>query len=225
MENLKVVETTENTVTLKWDDPADDGGCLITGYVIEKKEGLKRSYQRDGSTTDMQYQSIALTEGQSYVFRVAAENEVGTGEFAELSKSIAPKSQYGKSKRMRIILLLCFAYADTCMDLICLDTDPPSPPSAPKTENITKESCDLSWREPEQNGGTPITGYYIERCTTQSNRWIRITRNLVEGLTYQATELVEGTEYCFRVVAVNKVGESEPGPQSQPVLAKDPWGE
>jgi titin len=46
----------------------------------------------------------------------------------------------------------------------------------------------------------------------------------VEGLTYQAEELIEGTEYCFRVVAVNKVGESEPGPASQPVLAKDPWG-
>ena len=95
VEELRVREMTENTVTLHWEDPKDDGGCLISGYVVEKKEGLKRAYQREGRTTDMQYQAIALTEGQNYVFRVAAENEVGTGPFAELNKAVAPKSQYG----------------------------------------------------------------------------------------------------------------------------------
>ena len=82
----------------------------------------------------------------------------------------------------------------------------------------------LAWREPDENGGTPITGYYIERATAGSSRWLRITRDPIPELTYEARELVEGTEYCFRVVALNKVGEGPPGPQSQPVLAKDPWG-
>ena len=36
-----------------------------------------------------------LMEGDSYNFRVAAENEVRVGEFAELPKSVVPKSQHG----------------------------------------------------------------------------------------------------------------------------------
>ena len=95
-QNFKVTSFTENTVSLTWEDPADDGGCLITGYVIENREASKRTWQRDGATSDMEYKAIALTEGTTYMFRVAAENEVGLGEFTELSKSVAPKSQYGE---------------------------------------------------------------------------------------------------------------------------------
>ena len=102
--------------------------------------------------------------------------------------------------------------------------DPPGPPSAPEATEVTKESCTLTWKEPEENGGTPVTGYFIERCTAGSTRWLRITKEPVEDTTYETKDLVEGTEYKFRVVAINKVGEGPPGPESKPVLAKDPWG-
>ena len=36
-----------------------------------------------------------LQEGQAYLFRVAAENEVGVGEFVELPDPVTPKSQHG----------------------------------------------------------------------------------------------------------------------------------
>ena len=111
VEELRVKEKTENTVTLRWEDPKDDGGCLITGYVVEKKEGLKRAYQREGRVTDMMYQAIALTEGQNYVFRVAAENEVGTGEFAELNKAVAPKSQYGTILSLHCVSMVWCTYS------------------------------------------------------------------------------------------------------------------
>jgi len=87
---------TENTVNLRWAEPSDNGGCIIKQYVIEKREASKRAWQREGVATDTEYQVIALTAGTPYLFQVAAENEVGVGPFVELSKSVAPRSQFGE---------------------------------------------------------------------------------------------------------------------------------
>ena len=103
-------------------------------------------------------------------------------------------------------------------------TDPPGPPSAPEPTDITKESCELTWKAPENDGGSPIIGYFIERAQTGSSRWLRCNKEPVSDKTYKVTDLIEDNEYVFRIVAVNKVGEGPPGPLSANVKAKDPWG-
>lgn len=108
--------------------------------------------------------------------------------------------------------------------LVYTCVDPPGPPSAPEASDATKETCSLTWAAPEDDGGTPVTGYYIERATAGSSRWLRVNKDSVAEANYAVKGLIEGTEYVFRIVAENKVGEGEPGPQSKPLLAKDPWG-
>jgi titin len=217
VQNLKVKGVTEDTVSLTWEDPKDDGGCMLSGYVVEKRETGKRSWSRVDTCTEVEFEVTKLTEGQTYNFQVAAENEVGVGQFKELTKGVAPKSGYGK------LCLYSLIFWSNTMDFSTA-TEPPGPPSAPEPSDITKESCTLTWKEPEENGGTPVTGYFIERCTAESSRWLRITKESVEALTYDCKDLVEGTNYKFRVVAVNKMGEGPAGPESTPFTAKDPWG-
>jgi len=95
----------------------------------------------------------------------------------------------------------------------------------PTVLEVFKDSCSLSWRPPEQDGGSPITGYHVERSTTgKTARWIRISTKAVADTKYEVKELVEGNEYQFRVSAENKAGIGPPGPACDPVLAKDPWG-
>ena len=102
-------------------------------------------------------------------------------------------------------------------------TDVPGPPSAPEVTETTKETCELSWKHPETDGGTPVIGFFIERSTSGSARWLRVNREPIAETTYLVTDLIEDTDYNFRIIAVNKIGEGEPGPKSQPVTAKDPW--
>ena len=87
---------TENSIKLKWAEPSDNGGCLISGYVVEKREASKRAWQRDGAPTDVEFESIALDANKAYSFQVAAENEVGVGPFVELAKPATPRSQFGE---------------------------------------------------------------------------------------------------------------------------------
>jgi len=194
-ENFAVAATTDNTVELKWAEPDDNGGCIITGYVVERREASKRTWQRDGACTDLEFKAIALNAGQAYSFQVAAENEVGVGPFVELSKPATPKSQF----------------------------ELPGPPSAPTVSDVTKASCVLTWKAPEVDGGSPIIGYSIERSTGASARWIRIQKDTVMDTTFTVTDLIEDNVYEFRVTAINKVGEGPPSPKSEPITAKDPW--
>jgi len=65
----------------------------------------------------------------------------------------------------------------------------------------------------------------VERSASgRTDRWIRITRQPVTDTRYNVTELVEGNEYQFRISAENAVGTGPPGPESDSILAKDPWG-
>jgi len=108
----------------------------------------------------------------------------------------------------------------------CWLADPPGPPSAPTVDDVTKDSCQLSWRPPDHDGGSPVTGYHVERSASgRTDRWIRITRQPVPETRYTVSELVEGNDYQFRVAAENAVGVGPPGPESDSITAKDPWGQ
>ena len=81
----------------------------------------------------------------------------------------------------------------------------------------------LSWQPPTEDGGTPVTGYLVERRQSSSTRWMMLTREAVAETTYKATDLIEDNEYEFRIMAVNKVGQGPPSSPTKPKVAKDPW--
>lgn len=69
-----------------------------------------------------------------------------------------------------------------------------------------------------------MIGYNIERTCCDVIRWFRVNQEVVADVTYTATGLMEGTEYFFRVSAVNAAGNGPAGDKSDRILAKDPWG-
>ena len=108
--------------------------------------------------------------------------------------------------------------------IFCPPLDPPGKPKPPTVSEIFKDSCIVTWEPPSHDGGSPITGYHLERRVTSSNRWIFVTRDAISDTTFKVTDLIEGNEYEFRVAAENKVGTGPPSEPSEPFTARDPWG-
>ncbi len=109
-----------------------------------------------------------------------------------------------------------------CLQLVPID--PPGPPKTPEITEACKAYIAFTWEAPDTDGGSPITGYYVERRATSSQRWVRITKEAVTELAYSDKEVMEDTEYEYRVMAENKVGVGPPSEPSKPATAKDPWG-
>uniref|UniRef100_A0A8C0EK92 Titin n=1 Tax=Bubo bubo TaxID=30461 RepID=A0A8C0EK92_BUBBB len=98
--------------------------------------------------------------------------------------------------------------------------NPPGPPTGLKPTEVTKDSVTLTWNEPDEDGGSPITGYWVERYDPEQDKWIKLAEG-VPTTEHFLKGLMEKQEYSFRVRAVNKAGESEPSEPSDPVLCKE----
>jgi len=99
----------------------------------------------------------------------------------------------------------------------------PGPPIDIDVSDVTKDSAVVTWKAPESDGGSPVTGYVVERSLAARARWLRVNKQPVPDLKLKVEELVEDNEYIFRVIVENKVGPGEPSQPSKPVMARDPW--
>jgi len=84
-----------------------------------------------------------------------------------------------------------------------------SAPGAPTSLGGTAgdQQVELSWTAPTGNGGASLTGYRIESSTNSGSSWSTVVADTGSTSTsHTATSLTNGTEYLFRVSAINAVG-------------------
>ena len=93
----------------------------------------------------------------------------------------------------------------------------PSPPGTPTVIKVGKSYADLKWEPPTSDGGSRITGYIIEKREVGSALWVKCNEYNVLDCSFTALNLVENSDYEFRVFAVNSVGKSEPSSCTTPV--------
>lgn len=117
---------------------------------------------------------------------------------------------------------------DTChiriKSIFCIFPGPPSPPQDLHVTEAARDHISIAWKAPERNGGSPVTGYHIELCEAETEKWMRVNSRPVKELKYRAGEeegIVPEKQYIFRVRAVNSIGASEPSDISESVYAKD----
>lgn len=83
----------------------------------------------------------------------------------------------------------------------------------------------VNWEEPEDDGGSPISGFWLERKETTGKRWTRVTRDPIRpmgmGESFVVSGLIEGSQYQFRVTAINAAGPGLTSPPTDPVFARE----
>ena len=82
----------------------------------------------------------------------------------------------------------------------------------------------MAWDKPSSDGGSPITGYYIERKERNSLLWVKANDTVVRTTEYPCAGLIEGLEYTFRVSAINRAGQGKPSVKTDFVTARTPIG-
>ncbi|KAJ8898119.1 hypothetical protein PR048_003479 [Dryococelus australis] len=99
-------------------------------------------------------------------------------------------------------------------------TDRAMPPGKPQIAMILGRSLTLSWTEPKDDGGCRIETYIVEYYRLGWNVWLKAAT--CRQLTTTLSDLIEGSEYRFRVKAENPNGVSDPSPESDVIFIPDP---
>lgn len=132
---LRADNVTKSSLTLQWKPPKDDGGSEITHYTVEKQDTENMRWIPVGEAVSTSMRVDHLAEGHDYNFRVRAVNKQGESAPLTTVESITAKDPYGK----------------------------PDKPGIPKATDWDKDHVDLEWTPPKKDGGSPITGYIIEK--------------------------------------------------------------
>jgi len=180
---LIIKGTDKTTATIEWNPPTDKGGIELTGYAVGYCDMARGDWKKvEEMVTTTSYTVKNLTQGQEYMFRVYAVNEVGTSEPLE-SESVIVKSQFDK----------------------------PSAPRGPlEVTGVSDTSLILTWIPPLSDGGMTITEYLVERREVSKKAWQKVGTTDGKTTTIESSALKKGMSYSFRITAQNELGYGTP---------------
>jgi len=72
---------------------------------------------------------------------------------------------------------------------------------------VAGDSITVCWTRPRSDGGNEIKHYILERREKKSLRWVKVSsKRPITELCHRVTNLTQGNEYEFRVMAENGAG-------------------
>uniref|UniRef100_A0A3B5RET8 Uncharacterized protein n=1 Tax=Xiphophorus maculatus TaxID=8083 RepID=A0A3B5RET8_XIPMA len=194
------------------------------------------------------FQVSGLKYGTKYNYRVFAENAAGVSEpsnvigplLADDPHLIVPqpltirvpitgyptpvaKWTFGEKELTTADERVSLMTKSTFTELMITPINVIAAPSAPKdfkVLEVTRQHVHLSWEAPEHDGGSPLTGYQVEKRDVSRKTWP--CGDTVPELKCQVTGLIEGEWYAYRVRALNRLGASRPCKPTDEIQAVDP---
>ena len=177
--NVTATPTTgSNTVTLSWQVPANLGGAIAASYYqVDRSSDNGGTWSLLGSYTATSAQVTAPAKNATWLYRVAARTAFGLGDYSNSVAFTTPASVPGSTSGVGATLIS----GDTSVIRVV-------------------------WNAPADNGGSPITGYRIEKSENGMSTWTAV--GATDGNTRQldVAPSAPGLFVYFRVYAVTSVG-------------------
>ena len=172
----------QSQIDLTWTASPRNGGVPITGYRIERSSQTSfATLVVAGSTTPgvTEFMDTGLDPGSTYHYRIKAVNSAGNS---------APSNTFSGTTRVS-------------------NTVPDAPTGLMEVVQ-NQNQIDLTWTAPLSNGGSPITGYRIERATGTGGNFMDLVADTMDPATtsYNDTGLMAATTYRYRVSTINALG-------------------
>jgi titin len=159
---------------------AGDGGNPITTY----------QYSTDGGAT-WQTRTVGSTSSPLVISALSTNGTTALANGTTYSVQLRAVNSAGTGS----------ASSSTTATPTTVPGAPTSVSSAPGVSAI-----DLEWTAPASNGGTAVSDYLIEMSTNGGSTWTTVSDGVSSTPSASVTGLTNGTQYIFRVSAVNSVG-------------------
>ena len=176
--NLTASADGPTVIELEWDEPEEDGGTRITGYLIEVSRDGGATWSnlvRNTRNTDTSYSHTGLDAGDTRHYRVSAINFNGAGEPSDEASAMTE-------------------------DLL------PDAPRGVTAQARGTSAIELSWNAPSSSGSAPITGYRIQVSRTGTGGWVPEADTDSRATSYTHRRLNPGSTRHYRVAAINRAG-------------------
>ena len=171
----------DGEVFLTWEPPENDGGYPITGYIFSPwlADGMSPPLVNINIGLVTSYTDYNVVNDRTYHYTVTAVTDRGTGNPSAIAEATPFRPATGP-------------FQVTLADPV-----------------VIKRSVTLEWTAPEDDGGSPVTGYIIYRGGTvvEMEPYADVGATTT---TFMDEDIKRGETYWYAVVAVNDVAEGEP---------------
>ena len=75
-----------------------------------------------------------------------------------------------------------------------------------RVTGITEDSVTIEWSDPSSDGGSPTTGYVVEKRESRSQYWTQVTTVSARSTSCTIRHLHRTSKYYIRVAAQNEEG-------------------
>ena len=185
IEDVSAVEISPDDIKLTWIAPLDNGGKPIQNYRIQRTSTVTNNVPT-GFTNSNDTYSPTETSEDNLTF-----DDTTLADNTTYYYKIFPRTSEGLAN-------------DAIIVSATTEIDHPGIPLNISAESISSSSIRISWEANEDSGGVSVSGYLIERSTSESSGYtVLVADTGNENTSYLDTELVPPQTYYYRLKTIN----------------------